>query len=55
MLRVGDDDPVRVVTLDRPEARNALAPHALDDLRDAVTNADQPVVYVHGAGDPFEN
>ncbi|CQH60961.1 enoyl-CoA hydratase [Halobacterium hubeiense] len=53
MLRVEDDDAVRVVTLDRPAARNALTPDALDDLRDAVTDADQPVVYVHGAGDAF--
>ncbi|MCD2202809.1 enoyl-CoA hydratase/isomerase family protein [Halobacterium sp. KA-6] len=53
MLRVEDDEAVRVVTLDRPAARNALTPRALDDLRDAVTDADQPVVYVHGAGDAF--
>lgn len=53
MLRVEDDEAVRVVTLDRPAARNALTPDALDDLRDAVTDADQPVVYVHGAGDAF--
>ncbi|MCG1004132.1 MULTISPECIES: enoyl-CoA hydratase/isomerase family protein [Halobacterium] len=53
MLRVEADDGVRVVTLDRPAARNALTPQALDDLREAVTDADQPVVYVHGAGDAF--
>lgn len=53
MLRVADDEAVRVVTLDRPAARNALTPQALDNLREAVTNAAQPVVYVHGAGDAF--
>ncbi|MGB9964710.1 enoyl-CoA hydratase/isomerase family protein [Halobacterium hubeiense] len=53
MVRVTDDGAVRVVTLDRPEARNALTPRALDDLRAAVTDADQPVVYVHGAGEAF--
>ncbi|MXR21948.1 enoyl-CoA hydratase/isomerase family protein, partial [Halobacterium bonnevillei] len=53
MLRVDDDDRLRVVTLDRPDARNALTPAALDDLRDAVRDAAQPVVYVHGAGDAF--
>lgn len=53
MLRVDDDDRLRVVTLDRPAARNALTPAALDDLRDAVRGAAQPVVYVHGAGDAF--
>ncbi|NIB99778.1 enoyl-CoA hydratase/isomerase family protein [Halobacterium sp. R2-5] len=53
MLRVTDGDAVRVATLDRPTVRNALTPDALDDLRDAVTDADQPVVYVHGAGDAF--
>jgi len=53
MLRVDAGDAVRVVTLDRPDARNALTPDALDDLRDAVTDADEPVVYVHGAGDAF--
>ncbi|WP_336036146.1 enoyl-CoA hydratase/isomerase family protein [Halobacterium yunchengense] len=53
MLRVQDDDAVRAVTLDRPAARNALTPDALDDLRDAVAGAAQPVVYVHGAGDAF--
>ncbi|GAA0274999.1 hypothetical protein GCM10009000_108130 [Halobacterium noricense] len=53
MLRVEADEAVRVVTLDRPAARNALTPQALDGLREGVTDADQPVVYVHGAGDAF--
>jgi enoyl-CoA hydratase len=53
MLRVDDDGDVRVITLDRPAARNALTPAALDALADAVTDAPTPVVYVHGADDAF--
>ncbi|WP_232686620.1 enoyl-CoA hydratase/isomerase family protein [Halobacterium zhouii] len=53
MLRIEDENDVRVIALDRPERRNALTPAGLDDLRDAVTDADQPVVYVHGVGDAF--
>jgi enoyl-CoA hydratase/carnithine racemase len=53
MLAVTDADRVRVVTLDRPDRRNALTPAGLDDLRAAVRDADQPVVYVHGAGGAF--
>ncbi len=53
MLRVADDEAVRVVTLDRPAARNALTPRALDDLREVVADAPQPVVYIHGAGGAF--
>jgi len=44
---------VRVVTLDRPERRNALTPAALDDLESAVTDADTPVVSIRGAGSAF--
>ena len=48
----GDSD-IRVVTLDRPERRNALTPAALDALESAVTAADAPVVAVRGAGPAF--
>ena len=48
----GDND-VRVVTLDRPDRRNALTPAALDGLEAAVTTADAPVVAVRGAGSAF--
>jgi enoyl-CoA hydratase len=48
----GDGD-VRVVTLDRPERRNALTPAALDDLESAVRTADAPVVAIRGAGSAF--
>jgi len=44
---------VRRVTLDRPNARNALVPTALDDLADAVADAAEPVVLLRGAGSAF--
>lgn len=51
MIRTDDEGPLRVVTLARPDRRNALTPDALDRLRRAV--ADAPVVYLRGAGDAF--
>lgn len=53
MIRVEDRDDVRVVTLDRPEKRNALTPEGLVDLRAAVTEAETPVVHLTGAGGAF--
>lgn len=53
MIRVTDDGRIRVVTLDRPESRNALTPDALDALETAVTGAPVPVVLLRGAGDAF--
>ncbi|MFB6118799.1 enoyl-CoA hydratase/isomerase family protein [Halosegnis sp.] len=53
MVRVTDDEGLRVVTLDRPDARNALTPEMLDDLAAAVTGADGPVVLIRGAGEAF--
>lgn len=53
MLTTTDDGDVRVLTLDRPERANALTTDGLDDLEAAVTGADAPVVYLHGAGDAF--
>lgn len=53
MIRWTDEGPVRVVTLDRPDRRNAITPAGLDDLEAAVTDADAPVVYLHGAGEAF--
>ncbi|MCL7418186.1 MAG: enoyl-CoA hydratase/isomerase family protein [Halalkalicoccus sp.] len=47
---VGD---VRYVTLARPERRNALTPEGLDSLARAVRDADEPVVYLSGAGSAF--
>lgn len=53
MLSVTDGDDYRVVALDRPAKRNALTRQGLDDLAAAVSDAPQPVVYVHGAGEAF--
>jgi enoyl-CoA hydratase len=53
MIRTTIDGAVRVVTLDRPERRNALTTAGLDDLQAAVESATEPVVYLHGAGDAF--
>jgi len=50
--RAADGD-YRIVTLDRPEARNALAPADLDALAAAVTDADEPAVLLRGAGSAF--
>lgn len=53
MIRTRTDDRVRVVTIDRPERRNALRPEDLDALRSAVAGAEAPVTYLRGAGDAF--
>lgn len=53
MIRSTSADAVRVVTLDRPERRNALRPGDLDDLAAAVREATEPVVLLRGAGDAF--
>jgi enoyl-CoA hydratase/carnithine racemase len=52
-VRVADEGDVRVVTLDRPDRRNALTGAALDALREAVTDPPTPVVHLRGAGDAF--
>jgi enoyl-CoA hydratase len=51
-VRVVDDGDVRVVTLDRPDQRNALTGEALDAIREAVRDP-PPVVHIHGAGSAF--
>ena len=53
MLTTERAEDVLIVTLDRPERRNALTPSGLDALEAAVTDADAPVVYLRGAGDAF--
>lgn len=53
MIETDTDGDVCVLTLDRPERRNALTPGALNDLRSAVESADAPVVYLRGAGSAF--
>jgi enoyl-CoA hydratase/carnithine racemase len=53
MIDTDDEEGVRVVTLARPERRNALTPDGLDALEAAVTDADQSVVYLRGEGPAF--
>jgi enoyl-CoA hydratase/carnithine racemase len=53
MIRTRDAGRVRVVTIDRPDRRNALTPDGLDALSAAVAEATTPVVYLHGAGSAF--
>jgi enoyl-CoA hydratase/carnithine racemase len=56
-LRVGDEDHVRVITLDRPERRNAMSWRMLAELSDAMAAADADddvrVVVVTGAPPAF--
>ncbi|WP_459194613.1 enoyl-CoA hydratase/isomerase family protein [Halosimplex sp. J119] len=53
MIETATDGDVCVVTLDRPERRNALTVEALDDLETAIETADEPVVFLRGAGSAF--
>jgi enoyl-CoA hydratase len=53
MIDVDSEGSVRVVTIDRPERRNALTVDALEDLEAAVATADEPVIAVRGAGPAF--
>ncbi|WP_297885410.1 enoyl-CoA hydratase/isomerase family protein [uncultured Halorubrum sp.] len=57
MIRTRTDGDVRVVTIDRPAARNALRPADLTDLREAFeapeSDGRPPVTYLRGAGEAF--
>ncbi|MGM0399364.1 MAG: enoyl-CoA hydratase/isomerase family protein [Halobacteriota archaeon] len=53
MIRTRDEGPIRVVTLDRPDRRNALTRDGLDALARAVDTTDAAVVYLEGAGTAF--
>jgi len=53
MIRTETRDGIRVVTLDRPQRRNALTPEGLDELETAVRTADESVLYLTGSGDAF--
>lgn len=53
MIRTETDGDVRIVTLDRPERRNALTVEALEELEEVIESASEPVVYLHGAGEAF--
>jgi 2-(1,2-epoxy-1,2-dihydrophenyl)acetyl-CoA isomerase len=56
-VRLDREGPVRVVTLDRPDAGNAFTPEGASDLREAVDEAladeDGRAVLVEGAGEAF--
>ncbi|TKX54572.1 enoyl-CoA hydratase/isomerase family protein [Halorubrum sp. SP3] len=57
MIRTRTDGDVRIVTLDRSEARNAIRPEDLTALSEVFerseTDGSPPVTYLHGAGDAF--
>lgn len=57
LVRIDDDGPVRTVSFDRPERRNALDAGMLETLTSAVTEAGRTpelrVVVVRGAGEDF--
>ena len=53
MIETVTDGAVCVVTLDRPDRRNALTPAALDALESAVEDTEAPVIYLCGAGPAF--
>lgn len=53
MISIADEGDVRVVTLDRPDRRNALTPAGLEALEAAVVDCPAPVLYLCGAGDAF--
>lgn len=53
MIETSSIGSVRVVTLDRPERRNALDLAALEALRRTVKQTDESVMLIHGGGDAF--
>ncbi|OLZ42082.1 enoyl-CoA hydratase [Natrinema saccharevitans] len=53
MIDVDADGRIRTVTIDRPEARNALTEDGLEALEAAVADADEPVIYLRGRGPAF--
>lgn len=53
MIETTVEDGLRTVTLDRTERRNALTRAGLDILKQTIEAADEPVVYLAGAGEAF--
>ena len=53
MIDVDDRGEMRLITLDRPDRRNAITPSGLEALEAAVTDPPCSVVYLRGAGEAF--
>lgn len=53
MIEVESEAGIRTIRLARPTARNALTTAGLQQLNDELEAADEPVVYLTGAGDAF--
>jgi enoyl-CoA hydratase/carnithine racemase len=53
MIRTRSTDGHRTVVLDRPAKRNALTREGLAALQEAIETADEPVIYLIGAGTAF--
>ncbi|ELY84323.1 enoyl-CoA hydratase/isomerase family protein [Natrinema altunense] len=53
MIEVDADGPIRTVTMNRPDARNALTGDGLEALETAIGEAEEPIVYLHGRGPAF--
>ena len=53
MIDVDTNGSIRTITLERPEARNALTVDGLAALEAAIDDADEPVVYLRGRGPAF--
>ncbi|WP_126663634.1 enoyl-CoA hydratase/isomerase family protein [Haloterrigena salifodinae] len=47
------DRSIRTVTIDRPDARNALTVAGLEALETAIEDAEEPVIYLRGRGGAF--
>ncbi|ADB59372.1 Enoyl-CoA hydratase/isomerase [Haloterrigena turkmenica DSM 5511] len=47
------DRSIRTVTIDRPDARNALTVAGLEALETAIADAEEPVIYLRGRGGAF--
>lgn len=53
MIETDSEGDYRTIRFDRPEARNALTPDALDDIEAALDAATESVVLLEGAGEAF--
>ncbi len=53
MIETTTDGDVLDIRIARPERRNALTRAELDALRETVTDADEPVILLRGAGEAF--